>query len=282
MLVLLLSVGATRAAQAAPCYAGPADDPFPICFDPGRRLVLELGYGDDGAGIGAGLALRHVAATDDNDITWRLEHDIGTVRHAGDTWRGALYEGRYSRHSRDGHIVLPTSPPKKLFLPFDIGGEADVGAFVTTPGSSEVRLGLVRAALFFDLARSESPFLERLAFGIATRWDVIAPDLRRPFSVAEHFAAPFSLGVAELHLESRDGLSILDVSVEAGERWSSQKGWGATLDATAGVERVLIAFDDRPVSVYCQAGWEAPGRGPWVTAGLRIGLVASTPTRPGR
>jgi len=271
---VLLLAGA-RVAHAAPCTSGPADDPFPICFDPGNRLVLQLGY----RGVGGGLDLRHKVATDDPDITWRLEHRIAEAAYDGSAWRGTLYRGRFARHSDDGHIMLPTSPPRKVFLPFDIGAEADFGAFVATPGKTQVELGLVRTALLFELSRSDS-FRRRLVFGIAGRWDVLAPDLHRPFSVAEHFVAPFSLGVAGLHLESDNGLSILDVSVEAGTRFSSQSSWGGVLTATGSVERVVVALNDRPLSLYCQAGWEDPGRGAWVTAGLRFALAGSRPTHP--
>lgn len=285
MAVVVVSLLGARAAHAAdappPCLLGPADDPFPICFDTGNRLVLQLAYG----GTGGAIELRHVVQTEDNDISWRLEHRLAAAGTDGTTWRGALYRGRFMRHSRDGHIVLPTSPPRKLFLPFDIGAEADVGRFEITPGAPRVRLGMVRAALLLDVARNddrEDPFLRRLAFGVAARWDLEAPDLGRPFSDAEHFAAPFSMGVAELHLESRDGLTVFDASVEAGERWSSQTGWGGALVAQTSLERVVVAFNDRPLSLYAASGWEAPGRGAWVTAGLRFALVGWRPTRPGR
>jgi hypothetical protein len=274
---------AAVAAEVAPsCTAGPADDPFPTCFDAGNRLYLQLAYG----GVGGGVALRHTVHTEDKDIDWRLEHRLSEAAYDGSSWRGALYQGRFARHSRDGHIMLPLSPPKKLFLPFDIGGEADFLSFVATPGQTEVTFGLVRAALLFDLARADD-FSRRFVFGIASRWDVIAPDLHRPFSVAEHFAAPFSLGVAGLHLESQDGPgflgpSILDVSVEAGERWSSQNGWAPAVTAAASVELVVVALNDRPLSLYCQTGWEAPGRGAWLTAGVRFGLGRLRSTPPGR
>jgi hypothetical protein len=270
MVVLLVA----RVGHADPkCVAGPPADPFPICFDPGNRLVLQLGYG----GIGGAIALRHYVGTEDPGITWRLEHRLAEASYDGEAWRGALYRGRFARHSRDGHVVLPTSPPKKIFLPFDIGAEADFGAFTARPDQPEVELGVVRAALLFEVSRSDD-FRRRLVLGTAARWDVLAD--RAALAVPEHFVAPFSLGVAGVHLEADDGLSILDVELEAGTRWSSVHDWGSALNVEAGVERVVLAFNDRPLSLYCQAGWEHPGRGAWVSAGLRFALVESTPTRP--
>jgi hypothetical protein len=275
IVALLVGTGVARVASATPCFAGPKDDPFPICFDPGNRLVLQLGYG----GVGGGLALRHYVATDDPGITWRLEHRISEAAWDGKAWRGAVYRGRIARHARDGHIVLPTSPPKKVFLPFDIGGEADFGAFVIRPGDPHVDFGVVRSALLFELSRSDD-FSRRLVFGIAGRWDVLANVEHYTIDVPEHFVAPFSMGVAGLHLESADGLTVFDVSVEAGTRWSSANDWGGLLVASAGLERVMVALDDHPLSLYCQTGWEDPGRGAWVTAGVRFALVGSRPTPP--
>jgi hypothetical protein len=277
LVSLVLLAAQTARADEPVCSAGPKDDPFPTCFDPGNRLVLQLGY----AGAGGKIQLRHYAGTDDPSIYWRLEHGLAEAIYDGDAWRGALYRGRFMRHSRDGHIVLPTATPRKLFLPFDIGAEADVGRFVARPGDPRVELGVVRAALLFELTRS-GDFRRRLELGVAARWDVTADITKDSFGVPEHFVAPFSLGVAALHLESDDGLAVLEVSLEAGTRWSSAKDWGRTLAAEASVERVLVAFNDRPLSLYCQAGWEDPGRGAWLTAGLRFALAGSTRTPPGR
>ncbi len=281
---LLVALLAPCVAVADPvCTAGPADDSFPICFDPGNRLVLHAGYG----GVGGAIALRHVVTTDDPGISWRMEHGLveGSYDALGEGGqgqaRGALYRGRFLRHSRDGHIMLPTSPPKKLFLPFDIGTEVTLGSFVATHGEPLVRVGVVRAALLFEVTRSGA-FGRRLVFGTAARWDIVADTAEDDASVAEHQVAPFSLGVLGLHLESKDGLTVLDLELEAGPRWSSTSDWNGTLIASAGVERVVVAVNDLPLSLYCQGGWEDPGRGAWLAAGVRLALFGSTRTPRGR
>jgi hypothetical protein len=276
---LVATAGEARA-DDRPCRAGPAGDPFAVCFDPGNRLVLQLGgdTGSTGGFVGAGASARGYMTTDDPTIYWWHEHDIGETVYDGEHVRGAVYRGRYLRHSRDGHIVLPTSPPRKLFLPFDIGAEADVGTFDARTDAPLVDLGVLRTALLFEVTRS-GDYRRRLTFGVAGRWDVVA-DLRDgSIAVPESFVAPFSLGVAALHLESKDGLVVFDTSVEAGPRWSSVADWGHLVRAQASFERVLIALDDHPLSLWAQAGWEDPGRGAWALAGARFVLAGSRPIR---
>jgi hypothetical protein len=277
-VVALLAGGGV--AHADECRSGPANDPFVTCFDPGNRLVLHVG-GDTGGAhgyIGGSIHARGYGVTDDPTIYWGLDHDIAEAIYDGEHVRGALYRGRFLRHSRDGHIVVPTSPPRKLFLPFDIGAEAAVGSFDARTDTPLVDVGLLRAALVLEVTRS-GDLRKRLVFGVAGRWDVTADLADGNIAVPESFVSPFSLGVAGLHLESSDGLHVLDVELEAGPRWSSVHAWGHLVRAQASYERVLIALDDHPLSLFMQTGWEDPGRGAWALAGARFVLAGSRPTR---
>ena len=59
--------------------------------------------------------------------------DIAATRATRDAIRATLYSGRYLRHSEDGHLVLPFGRPRKIFLPFDLGAEAEAdGTFFMT------------------------------------------------------------------------------------------------------------------------------------------------------
>jgi hypothetical protein len=266
--VAVAALVAAAPARAAPCVGGVAPREFPICFDPGNRLVLEAGWG----GVGGALRLRHRVRTSDPGVSWRLEHTVLEARWDGTTLRGVVYQGRYLRHSRDGHIMLPTSPPKKLWLPFDIGAEADAGALRLVPGDPHVDVGVVRAAVVLEPLRSGS-FRARLTVGPLVRWDVLA-DLDSK-TADEHRVVPFTEGAAALHLESRDGLSVLDVRAEGGASWSSTTGWGRAASTELGVERVLVAVNDVPIAAFAQAGWSGGvgGRGAWIAAGVRLAFA---------
>jgi hypothetical protein len=268
-VVLVVALASARA-RAAECVGGEPPRTFVTCFDPGNRLVL----GVDLAGAGGALALRLGVGADDPSINWRLEHVMLDVRWiaADDEWRGALYRGRYHRHSRDGRLLLPTNPPKKIFLPFDVGGEVDALAIAARRGDSSVEVGAVRVVFFFELTRS-STFRRRLVLGPVARWDIVVD--AEVMSAEEHRVAPFSMGLLAFHQESRDGLWTLDASVEAGTRWSSVGGWQRTAIVHGDVERVLVAVNDTPVSAFVAGGYESAGQGAWVTAGVRVGFGAA-------
>jgi hypothetical protein len=218
---------------------------FATCFDPGNRLFVSAGID----GYGGGIALRHVLRFDDEpDLIWKLEHQILEAhfdRHV-DRYHAVVYTGRYLRHARDGHIVLPFSIGKKIFLPFDIGADAEVGRFSGRIAAPHIDLGVVRTAALIDLSRSES-FRRRLCFGAVVRWD--ARVQREPLEVAEHVVAPLTLGVVEAHAESQSGLTVADVRFEGGKSWSIDHGWRTDLSARLSLERILVAINDRPISL---------------------------------
>jgi hypothetical protein len=260
----------------ARCTAGPVGDAFPICFDPGNRLRVELGAEVDPDGAlrptsGVGIELRHIVETDDPSIAWRFEHVVASLRARDGLLDGTLYQGRFARHARDGRIVIPTSPPRKIFLPFDLGAEVAVGEFRWSEARAGT-IGVVRTGLFVELTRSDT-FRRRLTIGPVGRWDLDAHLTADEASIDAHRLAPFSLGAANLHLEARNGLTAVDLGVEAGAIWSSAEGWRGAATARGGLERVLVALHDRPVSLFVD-GRYVRGEGATAMAGLRFGLVA--------
>lgn len=246
-LGLVLAAGGEARGEPTCTGVTPSGGRFATCFDPGNRLVLRVSTD----GFGAALQLRHIIHFDDEpDLVWKMEHTLVEGSYLG-IWQrygGRLYGGRYLRHARDGHIILPFSTARKIFLPFDVGAEADVGTLSQEVGEDTARLGIVRTAALIDIGRSES-FSRHLAFGTAARWDVDLVD-ETMIDVVEHHVAPFSTAVADAYAESASGLTLAALRVEGGTVWSSETGWGPQVTAGARLERVLLAFNDRPMSLF--------------------------------
>lgn len=266
-LVVVLAAGAPAAAD--PCTGVTrTGGRFATCFDPGNRLSITAG--SDGAG--GALALRHAVHFDDEpDLMWRLEHVMLDASHATleDRFTGTLYSAHYIRHARDGHIVIPLGTPKKVFLPFDVGGFAEVGRVSWQPDSL-ARLGIIKMAGLVDIARS-STFRRRLAFGPAARWAV---DIERsPRALGEHHVAPFSTGLATLRLEANDGRLVGDLRAEAGMVWHSTRGWQPEARAEATVERIMLAINDRPIALVVGVRYESETEEAIARVGARIVLA---------
>ncbi|HWU88243.1 MAG TPA: hypothetical protein VN253_13240 [Kofleriaceae bacterium] len=241
---------------------------FATCFDPGNRLSITAGSD----GLGGAIAVRHIVHFDDDpDLVWKMEHVVGEAVHATweDRFSGLLYRGRYLRHARDGHIVLPLGTPKKVFLPFDIGALAEVGAIRWRAEDTTATLGVVKTAALFDLARSRN-FRRRLAIGPAARWDIELE--RHPTAIARHVVAPFSCAIANLHLESQTGLLVGDLRVEAGTAWHGDAGWRPEAIAEATVERIILAVNDRPIALVLGARYETATDEAIARVGARVVL----------
>jgi hypothetical protein len=275
LLAALVAVAGSARAEPV-CEMGPAEDPFATCFDPGTRFhlgasaLVSEGVGEPAVVGSTGLAVRHVVSTDDPAVWWRLEHVVLDSQLGREVLDATAYRGRFIRHSRDGRIVLPTSPPRKIFLPFDLGAEVEVGAVRTLDRGDNVELGVVRTALFLEILRSPS-FGKRLAIGGVARWDLSAVRAGDDHDLVEHRVAPFTLAMAAARVESASGLTLFDLSLEGGRIWSSETGWRSALSGRATFERVLIALDDHPLSLFAQAGYADPGQGLFAISGLRFG-----------
>jgi hypothetical protein len=203
-------------------------------------------------------------------VTWRFEHALADLAVGPDGWRFAAYRGRYLRHSRSGHLMLPGN--RRVALHSDVGLEVGALAADGRAGDPTFRLNAVRAAILADLWRSPD-FTRRFSLGLVARWDLMidAHDLTSP-AIAEQMVAPLTMGVAALHLESQDGLTLLDLTCEGGELWSNLSGLRPSLAAEGAVERVVLAVNDRPFSLYLAAGWDDQ-RGARAVLGVRLGLV---------
>jgi len=258
------------AAHADPC-TGTTDSGarFATCFDPGNRLALDAAT----SGFGGEIALRHdITFEDEPDLVWKMTHELAAAEWSpmdGNRFDGLLYRGIYVRHSRDGHILLPTDPPKKVFLPFDIGALVEVGRLETHSPTSAT-LGIVETAAVVDLARSRTARW-RVAIGPAASWRVELD--RMPLAMADHAITPFSSALVDLHGESDNGLTIGEVRGELGYVWHvGTRGWVVEERAEASIERVVLALDDRPVALYASVRYESAYAETTAGLGLRVVL----------
>jgi hypothetical protein len=256
---------------------------FAACFDPGNRLSLTAGS----EGVGAGIAVRGtIDFVDEPDLVWKMDHAIAeatfALGDAGGTTDGAftatLYRGRFLRHARDGHIVIPLGgTPKKVFLPFDIGALVEVGHLYWLP-SARSDLQVIETAALVDFARTRD-FRTRFAIGPVASWDVAfdhgaaAGTAQMPLTVADQRIAPFSALLADLHVESHDGLTLADARLEAGTAWHSTSGWSPHARAEAVLERVVLAVNDRPVALFANAIYDNDTGEKIAGVGLRVVLV---------
>lgn len=245
-ILAALLILAAPDARANPCTGTTsAGGRFAACFDPGNRLYLAGGSD----GVGGAIQLRQALEfADAPDLVWKLEHTIARADVGGvaDRFELVAYAGRYLRHSRSGHVVLPFDLARKLFLPFDVGGEVEAGRVSGHLDQSAVEIGVVRAAALIDLGRSPG-FGRALGIGAVLRWDLTATP--RTTTVTEHVVAPLSALTVVAHLESQNGLTVLDLRLEAGGEWSSSAGWRRATSASASLERTLLAINDRPLAL---------------------------------
>jgi hypothetical protein len=262
-------------ARAESCTKIKAGTRYPVCFDPGNRLSVTAGSD----GFGGALSLRQVIHfEDDPDLQWKLEHQISEVVSAGGAIgvTGVLYRGRFLRHTRDGHLVLPFGTPKKVFLPFDIGGLIEAGRLHRrVDGSYE--LGFVKTAALIDLWRSRD-FKKRFALGPVARWEV-AITSEPAIVLGHHVVAPFSAGIANLHAESRNGLTVADLTVEAGTAWTTDGGWRPDARAEASLERIVLAVNDRPIAVIVGARYASATDEAIASIGARVVLFQGADPR---
>jgi len=218
---------------------------FATCFDLGNRLSVTAGS----EGFGLAIGLRHeITFEDDPDLEWKMEHRLvdGGYSLLDDRFTGTFYRGRYLRHSRDGHIVIPLGTPKKVFLPFDIGALFEVGKLDFQRMQPSFQIGVVRVAPVVDFARALN-YRRVFAIGPSMHWDM---DVDRSFkAVTEQTVAPFTEGLVTMRLESSDGLYSAEARAEAGTAWHSDRGWHPEARAEATLERIVLAIRDRPVAI---------------------------------
>ncbi|MEO8843420.1 MAG: hypothetical protein ABI591_02310 [Kofleriaceae bacterium] len=258
-------------------------DRFATCFDLGNRLSVTTAYGGS-SGFGAGIALRHeITFDDDPDLEWKMEHQLLESTYtlaldAPDSFTGTFYAGRYLRHARDGHILLPLGggAPKKIFLPFDIGAIFEIGRLDWRHMDPTFTIGVVRVAPMIDLARSRD-YKRIFAIGPAMHWDM---EVDRTFNgITQQTVAPFTEGLATIRLESNDGLYVAELRAEAGTAWRSDRGWHPEARASAELERILIAIDDRPIALTASVSYDSVRDETLARVGLRFVILDRTDPR---
>ena len=273
---LLIALALAGNARADTCTGETHDGGrFAKCFDLGNRLSVTAGSD----GVGTSVKLRHMIRFDDEpDLVWKLEHTLADATYGG--WQhqldGALYRGRFMRHARDGHIVLPFGIPKKIFLPFDIGAEASVATVRWRPTAipeEQIQMGVMRIAALVDFSRTRG-FKRRFAIGPVVRWDIdIDRSMGRIGKVSEHAVAPFTTGMLDIHAESKDGLWVGGVRAEAGSVWNTRGGWKAQATAEATLERIVLAINDRPIALTAGASYATATEEAIAKVGMRVVLV---------
>lgn len=258
--------------------------PYRVRFDPASRLTVTGGltvmHDGEGsalaafeAGFSVGYRKVYTFGAGESRITWQVEHRIpyGTVRPwvrpiAGfPSFDATLYRATLLRHSESPSIVLPFSPPVTVGFPFDVGLDVELGRVtvpvtpVVLPGFDQkqpwVHVGVVRTSFLLDPWRSGKTG-RSLALGVGVRYDVDvygAPTLEKPRFV--HRVAPLTSGSARFRYQTDDGLLTLDVFGEAAPHWTSENKWAFLANASARVDRTLIAINDQPIGAYAEVGY---------------------------
>ena len=256
------------AAAAHDFQADEQGRPFRVRFDPASEVRLGLitkAYGgsrrfEAASALELGVLYRSFVGFGDKEedrITWQLDHRFLAGRiQPGDRLEMdlAAYSGSFLRHSAAPYMVLPTDPPQRFYFPFDVGAEARVGRVRLDPEA--IRLSLARASVLLDPWRSGKPG-NSLEFGLGVSYDL---DLN---SEVIHRVAPFTAVSLRWRLQDDDGLTRFDLRGELTPHWASAGGWQLGAETVARFERVLLAFNDEPVALVLEAGYEqlppAPG-----------------------
>ena len=269
-----------------------------VGFDPGSRAYLGVAWSPTAAGtelaLGASMFelgwLTRTRQDDASGVSWKLEHALflaelgfgsGSAREL--PLEATLYEGRFVRWSRDGALTIPTTPPTRLSIPFDLGAHVVVGRARTTPRDPAhvFAIDAVRAELVLDFWRTRAV---GSAFGLEFGADY---HLRIPRADGDdgsvvHRVAPFTEGALHFHHEWDLGKGLVDLRVEGGTAWTSAGRWASWAGATAAWEVVVLAINDAPLSLRIAGRWRfetpsAASDAPHVleaSVGLRFAPVA--------
>ncbi|MFO0660458.1 MAG: hypothetical protein U0165_11595 [Polyangiaceae bacterium] len=268
--------------------------PYRISFDPSSRIRIGVAMPLVGAHhvepssteVSLGIAYRSfwVWGVGESRVSWQLDHKIlnGWVRPAARSWlssrtssldprdsrdpsneppfTGSLYAVSGLRHDSSPRAVLPTSPPRSVPFPFDVGFDAEVGRFSSpmTPPSSRVdgsalrtiRAAVMRGSLFLDPWRSGRPG-RSLELGVGPRYDldlVAVRGSREGWSTV-HRVAPFTATSIRFRWQDNDGLTAIDLRAEVVPHWTTERHWATLFLSSAHAERALFAIDDQPIAL---------------------------------
>jgi hypothetical protein len=243
-----------------------------VRFDPDSRWYLgggwapALGLGESTTGtagswaLDVGTAYRHAVDFADEGIAWKIYHRAlsGRVLLAGATVTEldlTAYRGRFMRWTADGRVLLPTSPPRRVPFPLDIGLDATLGRLRlrdVSPGAA-AEIGVLHANLLVDPWRRR-PLGSYSQLGIGPRYDVrLGPEGTR------HLVAPFTAGTLGVHHESDDGRHSVEATVVGGVRLEVEQGWAPFVEATTSYELVWLAVNDSPLSLLVDGRYRYDG-----------------------
>lgn len=268
-------------------------------FDPGNRFVIGTGWEgvfDANSGQGTrqaaylhtGIFLRD-GCDGTNEDCWKASYDFLETRWLTDNqgvqgWpagRTQLFSGGYLRYLQSPYVTVPTSPPRKLFVPFNFGVSVDVGRLEipALPHQLGWDVGIIDTRLLLDFWRTPSPG-SSLRLGVGIKYDIHVTDAD-PHPEVEHILSPFTATSLEFRHESKNGLHRLGAGVDAGPSWSDRAGWAMHCEASATYELTILALNDRPISLYSAASYRyherafastLPGEEFIATAGLAYSL----------
>jgi len=283
-LALALALGA-----ADPCVG--TDElgrSFRTCYEAGRGLELSVGgaraagVAEEG-GLAAGLAFRW--RSDTTTSTGRKEwlRDMAFFEARG-RFHGSLddalaaeatlWSGIFLRRLAEPFLLVPTAGrPVRFPFPFDVGMAIDAGHVRWAAGAGgapeSLEVEAVRGALLLDVSRHLGARVRRAAFGPEVSWALRFEEGSKPVQAL----APFSAGRVEFRAESPDGLTALLFSGRAGALLRFPGSAGAFWDGRLAAERVLVAVNDLPLSLYGEAAARggALDRELSATVGVRLG-----------
>jgi hypothetical protein len=254
---------------------------FRVRFDPGQQLFAGGGAmiaPDAGFAVDVGLRLRAPAPALDAPFFWKRDHELGHFR-VGYNSDGArldarLYRGILLRHSREGSMTIPTSPPLRLALPFDVGLRVEVGRLAgpltLRPGGPALAAEVVRGEAIADLLRSEHPG-RWLTVGVVGYYGVQLARALDGGVGREHVVAPMTAVALSGHGESDAGLVSAGARIEGARAWSSRNAWHSELRAEGELAVTPVAVNDLPLSVVLRADAELSPATLSVFVGLRLG-----------
>lgn len=287
-LTLLVSVVCPPASSASLWTTDEAGRRFRLRFDDGRRWTLGGAWsgswstGESSATLArVESSLRYRARLDfpAEGVSWKLYHrtlDVALTLDGRDPRRARVlaYEGIFTRWMQDGWITIPTSPPKRLPFPLNIGLRATVGELEVDLETRLTEIAVLETAIVFDFWRSrELGSYAQLELGPGYGLRLIGG------GELVHVVAPFSAVAADVHHEWESGRQSINARLEAAWRWSSRTGWGPDAAVAVSYELVFLAVNDHPLSLYGEAGWRfrgdvEPDKGQHdvrLATGLRVG-----------
>lgn len=287
MLALLAAL--VLHAEPTPCRGrDEKGESFTTCFDPWSGLELGGGGGVDSSGGVAGfqVAVRYRGERDSRsktDATWLTAQRFAAYEYAPVEGRTAFtlagWEALFRHHVREGTLTVPTSPPTQLPFPFDVAlyGSAVRWQRRFVEGN-DWAMELARVALLLDVLRSPSGRFH-LAAGPTAAWR-----LRELEGTLRHDVTPLTAGLVLANVESEDGLWVLRAQGVAGWSIDPLSSRAAVLRARGELqlERVLLAINDEPVSVFVRASGAFQDAGARATtewtgmAGLLVRLFSDT------